>query len=101
MKAADEALKTAPDDVDVSELKSSALAKLGRTADAVKMLEELAVRTEDAGPDARSETRDRGRFQQGKDYQKAVETYRASSTSFRSRRKSIASGICCRGSIHR
>jgi tetratricopeptide (TPR) repeat protein len=77
VKAADEALAVAPDDVDLSELKASALARLGKTAEAVKLLEDLAARTKN--PDQLIEVKlaIAGAFQQGKELAKAVETYRA------------------------
>jgi tetratricopeptide (TPR) repeat protein len=77
IKAADEALAGGADDVDVFELKASAMARLGKTAEAVKLLNELAARTK--SPDLAVEIKlaIASAYQQGKDYPKAVEIYRA------------------------
>jgi len=76
IKAADEALAAGPDDVDVFELKASAMARLGKTADAVKLLTDLAARMK--SPDQAIEVKlaMAGAYQQGKEFAKAVEIYR-------------------------
>jgi tetratricopeptide (TPR) repeat protein len=76
IKAADAALAIAPDDVDVYELKASAMAQLGKTAEAVKMLEELAGRTKNAEQTIEVRLAIAGAYQQGKNLSKAAEIYR-------------------------
>lgn len=76
IKAADQSLAVNADDVDVLELKASAMARLGKTADAVKMLNELAARTKTPDQTIEVKLAIAGAYQQGKDLAKAAEIYR-------------------------
>jgi len=82
VKSVDEALTEAPDDVDLFNLKASALAELGKTADAVKMLEELASRTKNAEQLVEVKIAIAAAYQQAKELRKAADLFRAVTEEF-------------------